>query len=544
MAQSYVVSGKVVDVFLRKIINADLYVRDGLIHEIRESSREYQKYILPGFVDAHVHIESSMLIPSGFARAAVRQGTVATVSDPHEIANVMGVEGVRFMIRNGEKTPFKFFFGAPSCVPATPFESSGAVIDSGEIARLIRNEDIYFLAEMMNFPGVINNDAEVLRKIKLAQEAGKPVDGHAPGLSGEGLKKYADQNISTDHECSSMEEALEKIKEGMMIQIREGSAAKNFENLFPLIHDYSDNIMFCTDDCHPDDLIRGHINKIVARAVEKGADLFDVLHAALINPVKHYSLKVGLLQPGDPADFIVVPDLKTFDVEKTFINGELVFENNRVLIPPVDEQAANCFNAKKLCPENIFVPAKGRKINVIVARDGELLTGQELVEAKIENGHVVADTDHDILKIVVVNRYTPSKPAVGFVKNFNLNRGAIAGSIAHDSHNIIAIGTNDKDIVQAINTIIDYKGGIVACDENDLEILPLDVAGLMSREDAETVAQKYDRVSKKAKAFGSRLNAPFMTMAFMALLVIPELKIGDQGLFDVSKFEFSSLFGE
>ena len=542
MEKNFVVSGKVVDLFRRKIFNANVFVRDGKIKKIKESEKEYEKYILPGFIDSHVHIESSMLIPSNFARIAVAHGTVATVSDPHEIANVMGVEGVHYMIQNGKKPPFKFYFGAPSCVPATPFESSGAVIDSQKIKQLLGNEDIYFLAEMMNFPGVINDDTEVLQKIKFAHQAGKPVDGHAPGLSGEGLKKYAAQKVSTDHECSTLEEAEQKIKQGMKIQIREGSAAKNFNKLFPLIHSYPEKIMFCTDDCHPDDLIKGHINKIVARAIAKGGDLFDVLRAAMVNPVKHYGLNVGLLQPGDPADFIVTSDLVHFNIEKTYVNGNVVFKNGKPQFPLVKEKAVNHFNAQKININNIAIKAKGNKVNVIVANDGDLFTGKEVMKGNVKNQEIVADVDNDILKIVVVNRYTPAEPVVGLIKNFNLKKGAIAGSIAHDSHNIIAIGTNDDDIVKAINTIIDTKGGIIACNKDDIEMLPLDVAGLMSREEAEQVAKKYDNVSQKAKAFGSTLNAPFMTMAFMALLVIPELKIGDKGLFDVSKFEFTSLF--
>ncbi len=542
MEKRSVVSGKVVDLFRRKIFNADVFVCDGKIEKIKESEKEYEKYILPGFIDSHVHIESSMLIPSNFARIAVAHGTVATVSDPHEIANVMGVEGICFMIQNGKKVPFKFYFGAPSCVPATPFESSGAIIDSQKTKQLLENEDIYFLAEMMNFPGVINDDVAVLQKIKFAHQAGKPVDGHAPGLSGVGLRKYSAQKISTDHECSTLDEAEEKIKQGMKIQIREGSAAKNFTNLFPLIHSYPERIMFCTDDCHPDDLIKGHINKIVARAIANGGNLFDVLCAAMVNPVKHYGLNVGLLQTGDPADFIVTSDIVHFNVEKTYIDGSVVFDNGKPQFPLVKEKTVNHFNVQKININDIAIKAKGEKVNVIVAKDGDLFTGKEVVKANIENQKIVADVDNDILKIVVVNRYTPVEPVVGLIKNFNLKKGAIAGSIAHDSHNIIAIGTNDDDIVNAINTIIDTKGGIVACDNNDIEMLALDVAGLMSREEAEQVAKKYDKVSQKAKAFGSKLNAPFMTMAFMALLVIPELKIGDKGLFDVSKFEFTSLF--
>ncbi|MFO7829865.1 MAG: adenine deaminase [Bacteroidales bacterium] len=544
MAETVVLSGKVVDLRRRKIFNGDVFVKNGKIDKIQETSTEYKKYILPGFVDSHVHIESSMVIPSSFAHIAVKHGTVATVSDPHEIANVMGVDGVYFMINNGKKVPFKFYFGAPSCVPATPFETSGAEIDAQKTKWLLDDPDIYFLAEMMNFPGVIHGDKEVLQKIEYANNAGKPVDGHAPGLSGDGLNKYASVNISTDHECSTLEEAKEKIEKGITIQIREGSAAKNFENLFPLIHSHPDKVMFCTDDCHPDDLIQGHINKIVKRAIDKGGDFFDVLRAAILNPVKHYGLNVGLLQPGDPADLIMTSDLENFDIEKTFIDGKLVYDKGQTLFNIPEEKPVNHFNCQPINTDDIAVPAKGDQIRVILAKDGDLITGQEIFPAKIENGFVVSDTKRDILKIVVVNRYTPSKPVVGFIKNFNLKKGAIAGSIAHDSHNIIAIGANDEDLVKAVNAIIGFTGGIVACSGDFMEELTLDVAGLMSREDASTVAQKYRQVNELAKTFGSTLSAPFMTMAFMALLVIPDLKIGDKGLFDVSHFEFTTLFAE
>lgn len=542
MSKSFVVSGKLVDVVSRKMYNADIHVSEGNIIDIRKSSKDYQNYILPGLVDSHVHIESSMVVPTSFARAAVKNGTVATVSDPHEIANVMGVKGVEYMIENGKKSPFKFYFGAPSCVPATPFETSGAVIDSDEIQKMMNNPDIYYLAEMMNFPGVIYNDEEVIKKIKYAHEANKPVDGHAPGLNGEGLEKYAAQHISTDHECTTIEEAIAKIEKGIKIQIREGSAAKDFENLFPLINTHPKDVMFCTDDCHPDDLVKGHINKTVSRAVKKGANIYDVLAAATINPKQHYKLNTGLLQIGDSADFIFVNSLEDFNVQKTYIDGELVYDNGTVLIEKQAEKPINNFNCEPLNVDDIRVRSEKEKINVIVAKDGDLLTGKEIIEPKLEDEFIVSDIEKDILKIAVVNRYRKSKPQIGFIKNFNLKRGAIAGSIAHDSHNIIAIGTNDQDIVNAINKVIENTGGIIAIDGDNYKDLKLNVAGLISTGEAEDVAQKYHEVHQMAKDFGSDLTAPFMTMAFMALLVIPELKIGDKGLFDVTKFDFTSLF--
>lgn len=544
MSKNFNVSGKLVDVIARRIFNATIYVENGVIANIEESTEKQDHYILPGLVDAHVHIESSMVVPTSFARAAVKNGTVATVSDPHEIANVMGVEGVKYMIENGKRTVFKFYFGAPSCVPATSFETSGATINSDIIKELMFNPDIFYLAEMMNFPGVIFNDEEVIKKISYAHQANKPIDGHAPGLTGDDLVKYAAQKITTDHECTSVDEALSKIQNGIKIQIREGSAAKDFENLFPLLITHPEKVMFCTDDCHPDDLVKGHINKIISRAVKKGADVFDVISAATKNPKLHYGLHTGLLQIGDPADFIFVDNLEDFNVQKTFIDGELVFENGSVLLKKLAEKPVNNFNCSPISSLDILVPTQSDKIRVIVAKDGDLITGSEVVEPKVENGNVVCDIDRDILKIVVVNRYKQSKPQVGFIKNFNLKKGAMAGSIAHDSHNIIAIGTSDTEIVNAINKVIENKGGIVACDSDKYECLKLNVAGLMSTEEADEVAEKYHKVHTKAKEFGSKLTAPFMTMAFMALLVIPDLKIGDKGLFDVSKFSFTNLFIE
>ena len=544
MSNSFIIQGKLVDVVSKRIFNAEIEVNNGIVVKVNESDKEFDKYILPGLVDSHVHVESSMLIPTGFARAAVKSGTVASVSDPHEIANVMGVPGVKYMIENGKKSPFKFHFGAPSCVPATPFETSGATINSNDIKELMNSDDIYYLAEMMNFPGVIFKDEEVLKKIKYAHESGKPIDGHAPGLRGEDLEKYAAQKITTDHECTTVEEAISKIEKGIMIQIREGSAAKDFENLFPLLKTHPNKVMFCTDDCHPDDLIKGHINKIMARAVAKGANIFDVIIAATKTPKEHYNLNTGLLQKGDPADIIIVNNLTDFDVEKTYIDGKLVFSQGKVLLEKQTEYAINNFKCKPIYSNDIIVENTGKKIQVIVAKDGDLLTGKEITEPTVIENKIVSDTARDILKIVVLNRYRESKPQVGFIKNFKLKKGAIAGSIAHDSHNIIAIGTTDEEIVLAINKVIKNSGGIVACNAGEYKDLKLNVAGLMSTEDAEFVAEQYEKVHTMAKELGSELTAPFMTMAFMALLVIPELKIGDKGLFDVNKFEFTSLFAE
>lgn len=542
--KEFEISGTIADVVNKTFYNGVVTVKGDKIIDIVKRDNVENQFIIPGLIDSHIHIESSMLVPSEFAKVAVLHGTVATVSDPHEIANVLGVDGVDFMIKNGKTVPFKFFFGAPSCVPATNFETSGFKLNSRDIEKLLKREDVYYLSEMMNFPGVVNDDSEVVKKLNLSKKFNKPIDGHAPGLTGNDLKKYVNAGISTDHECSTIEEALEKINLGMKIQIRQGSAAKNFDALCQLIDMHPDKVMLCSDDLHPDNLIDGHINKLIKMSLERGFDIFNILRAATYNPVKHYGLNVGLLQKHDLADFIVVDNLKDFNVLKTFINGQLVADNKRTLFKTKTVEIINNFSLKRIHKEDLLVKAnKGTNINVIHAFDGDLFTKNVLVKPKIENNCVVSDIENDVLKIVVVNRYAEvSKPVVGFVKGFGFKKGAIASSIAHDSHNVICVGTNDTDILNAIIKIIDNKGGIVACDSNNTYNLPLSMAGLMSNKSGKDVADKYKLINDEAIEFGSGFSAPFMTLAFMALLVIPELKISDKGLFDGNKFQFKQLF--
>lgn len=540
---SFRVQGRIVDVFGRRIFPGEITVENGKIVSVVAKEVREESYILPGFVDAHVHIESSMLIPSQFAKVAVKHGTVAVVSDPHEIANVCGIEGVLFMIENGKKVPFLFYFGAPSCVPATSFESSGSTLDDKAVELLLKRDDIFFLAEMMNFPGAVNGDPMVLNKIKAANEAGKKTDGHAPGLSGEDLSIYISRGISTDHECMTLVEAEEKISGGMKILIREGSAARNMQELLPLLKNHPGMVMFCTDDSHPDTLIQKHINYIVREAIKRGYDVFDVLKSASVNAVQHYGLDVGLLREGDKADFIVVSDLMNFEIQKTVINGEIVYINGQSLIPDINPgNVPNQFHASRITREDILVPAGGTKMRVIEMIDGELFTKSLLVDIGVNEKFVFSKTEDDLLKLVVLNRYSPQKPQVGFVKGFGLKEGALASSIAHDSHNIVAVGVKDEDLISAINAVIDTKGGLSVSRESEIYSLPLPVAGLMSTEDAETVAGKYNRLESISKEMGSGLHAPFMALSFLSLLVIPELKLGDKGLFDVNKFEFTSLF--
>ena len=540
-------SGQIVDIRRRKIFPGKIYVRDGAIEKIVECqlSEVEESYLMPGFIDAHIHIESSMLVPSEFARWAIPHGTVATVSDPHEIANVLGIEGVNFMIENGKKAPLKFFFGAPSCVPATDFETAGARIQSDDIRKLLKRSDISYLAEMMNWPGVLAGDDEVLKKIQYAREAGKVVDGHAPGVRGEKAMNYFAQGISTDHECTNLEEALEKIEAGAKIAIREGSAAKNFEALHPLFLKHAKSLMFCSDDKHPDELMDGHINLLVRRALKKGYALFDVLHAACIHPVDHYGLNVGTLQVGDSADFIRVKDLRDFGILESFIDGNRVFDEQGVNFERQPEVFPNFMKTDFLQAGDLAVPASSDHIRLIVAEDGELGTKKEIVACRKNNrGEAISDPDRDICKIVVYNRYQSSPPAIAFIRGFGLQSGALASSVAHDCHNIIAVGVSDANISKAINSIIEHKGGISFADGEEEEILPLPVAGLMTTDKGDIVAASYERLTKLTRDRGSNLSAPYMTLSFMALLVIPSLKLSDRGLFDGESFEFVELFAQ
>ncbi len=549
---SFSISGKLVDILDKQIYSAVITVEKGIIKSISKSkgqSPEFQNFILPGFIDAHVHIESSMLVPAEFARLAVVHGTVSTVSDPHEIANVCGINGIEFMIENGKQVPFKFNFGAPSCVPATGFETAGASLNSIEIKKLLEKNEIKYLSEMMNFPGVLSGDEEVMKKIAAAHAAQKPVDGHAPGLRGKDAKKYIAAGISTDHECFTKEEALEKLQYGMKIIIREGSAAKNFEALIDLLNDYDDMMMFCSDDKHPDSLVQGHINLLCARAVAKGIDVFKVLQAACITPVVHYNLDVGMLRTRDAADFIVVENLKNFNVLQTFINGNLVAEKGKSLIKsPQVNDIINQFNCDEITAKDLIIPATDKnEIVVIEAFDGQLITNKFFAKPLVKNGNIVSDIKNDILKIVVINRYFNAPVSKAFIKNFGLKSGALASSVAHDSHNIIAVGADDESIAHAVNLVIKNNGGVscvkVSPERGDIQgaaVLPLPVGGLMSSEDGYKVAEAYTSIDKMAKSLGSNLSAPFMTLSFMALLVIPHIKLSDKGLFDGDSFTFVS----
>ena len=535
------IQGQIVDILNRKIFPGEITIENNRIVSTIAQDHDVKSYIMPGFIDAHIHIESSMLVPSEFAKIAVLHGTVATVSDPHEIANVLGIAGVDYMIENGKQVPFKFHFGAPSCVPATFFETAGAVIDSDGIQQLMASADIYYLAEMMNYPGVIYDDTEVLKKLEWAKKYEKPIDGHAPGLRGAPLEKYISAGISTDHECFTYDEAAEKLSLGMKILIREGSAAKNFDALIDLLPTHYENMMFCSDDKHPDDLIVSHINALCARAISRGIDVFKVLQSACINPVQHYIMQVGLLQENDFADFIIVEDLVNFKVLQTFINGEIVADAGKSLIKNIEFSKPNNFNIDANVVSDFEIAGTEGKIRVIEALEGQLITNELICEPKVIDGKLVSDPVNDILKMAVVNRYQKTKPAIAFIKNFGLKNGAIASSVAHDCHNIVVVGTSDEAICKAVNLIIKHRGGICAVDDNQEKILPLPIAGIISDKDGWETGKLYQEIDAMAKALGSKLHAPFMTLSFMALLVIPDLKLSDKGLFSGSEFKFVDL---
>lgn len=535
------ISGKVVDIHKRSIYNGSIIIENGKILSIAKSEVASGCYILPGLIDSHIHIESSMITPGAFAEEAVRHGTVGVISDPHEIANVCGIEGVNYMIKDAEKVPLKFFFGAPSCVPATIFETSGACLDKNDVKELLKRREIKYLSEMMNFPGVICDSDEVYSKILAAKEAGKPVDGHAPGLTGKDLEKYVSAGISTDHECSNIKEALEKISLGMKILIREGSAAKNLNNLKELYRTHPDYLMLCSDDLHPEMLMKGHINKLIVRLISEGYDVFNVIRSATLNPIMHYNVNSGLLREGDSADFILVDDLSSMNVLETWIDGERVYYNGHISFSADRNREINNFKCSYISHDDIIIENQGGNIRIIEAYDGELLTKELLVSTPA--GEVLeSDISHDYLKILVKDRYNDGAPVTGFIKGFNLKRGAFASSIAHDSHNIICVGTNDKDIVTAVNAIVDMKGGLSFACNNELYSIKLNIGGIMTSDSCRETASEYQKLNEIVKNMGCTMTAPFMTLAFMALLVIPDLKIGDKGLFDVNKFGLVSLF--
>ena len=559
----------ILDVLTDSVYPARITIEDGIFKQIipiqvtEETKIDVDGLLLPGFIDSHIHIESSMITPAQFARIAVRHGTTSVICDPHEIANVCGIEGIEFMIENAKTVPFNFYFTAPSCVPATGFETSGAVLNSDEIEYLLQKDEVVALGEMMNFPGVINGDGEVLRKLELARQYRKPIDGHAPLVSGQDLDKYIEQYIITDHECSNFKEAIEKKQKGMKIMVRDGSSAKNMEALL----DFSARIdhlknqesfgiiptevlsrrihspifdFIVSDDKHPNDLINGHLNLSVKKASELGIDIIKAIEMVTINPASHYSLEAGSIVTGAKADFIIVDNLHDFNIKKTYIGGECVFDGENVLFDVEDVDVSNTINADKkhACDFDIYFDGDECEVNVIKCYNGELLTKKSTATLKTKDGIVQPDIYEDVLKISVVERYGGNTITNAFIKGFGLKKGAIASSVAHDSHNIIVVGYSSEMMAEAVNTVIENRGGLAVVSEDFSDSLSLPIAGLMSNEDAFDVAKKLDVLHRMASALGCKLDSPFMTMAFMALLVIPSLKISDEGLFDGDNFEF------
>ncbi|MGD0583142.1 MAG: adenine deaminase [Bacteroidales bacterium] len=535
------IKGRLLDIHLSEIYRAEIDFSEKGIKSIKRCKSSPDVYLLPGLIDAHVHIESSMVTPGAFAMMAARHGTIGVVSDPHEIANVMGMNGIDFMINDSKKVPLYFWYGAPSCVPATNFETNGALIGIEEIRILLERKEIKYLSEMMNFPGVISGDEKVIDKIEVARSLGKPIDGHAPGLTGMQLTKYIGSGISTDHECSTMDEALEKITLGMKILIREGSAAKNLESLKDLFKMYPEKVMLCSDDIHPEMLQKRHINKLVSRLINEGYDTFNVIRSCTFNPVMHYGLEAGLLRSGDSADFIVVDDPGKMNILETWIRGKKIYSEGKIFFDYLKGEPINKFNSSEIEEKDIKVRRSGQRIRVIKASDGELLTGSFFTSSG-NSEFITSDTKNDILKIVVKERYNDQSPSVAFINGFGLRNGAFGSSVAHDSHNIICVGTDDKSITECINEITRLKGGLAVCSEGKVSSLRLNIGGIMSDDSCDNVADAYEKLTRIVSASGCRIAAPFMTLSFMALLVIPELKISDRGLFDGKKFEFTNLF--
>lgn len=537
--------GNIVDVVNKKIFQGRLNVENGKIVNVEKCKVNSSRYILPGLVDSHIHIESSMVSPQRFAEVALSRGVVSVVADPHEITNVCGENGFKFMLKDASKSPMKIYFGVPSCVPATSFETSGAVLDSQLVAKLMQNKDVVCLSEMMNFPGVLENDAEVMAKIQSALSVGKPVDGHAPNIDEASVEKYSSAGISTDHECSTLDEARVKIKHGIKIQMREGSAAKNMLALAPLYREFPDMLMLCSDDFHPDDLQKGYIFERIKLLVNKGYDFFDVLRSATLNPIEHYKLNVGLLRVGDAADFVVTENIKDFPISQVVVDGNVVFENDKILFSVNDCKPINKFNCRKIAKEDIRVSSNKSKVKVIKVIDKELLTECFTENIQMKNGCLVSDTKKDVLKVVCLNRYNlGAKPSVGFINGFGLKLGAIASCISHDSHNIICVGADDDSIVKCVNKIVENRGGLAVSSGSNVFDMKLEIGGIMTNSSVDVAAQKYSSLSTIARALGCKLTAPFMTLAFMTLPVIPHLKITDKGVFDVDKFEFTNVIAK
>lgn len=532
------IEGNIVDVLTGEIFPGRIGHEGGVITSVERTPGPFRSFLVPGFIDCHVHIDSSLLCPSRFAEAAVPHGTTAVVTDPHEIANVLGVPGIAWMREDAACAPFRVFFTAPSCVPATPFETSGATLGPAEVEKLLAEDDVVALGEVMNYHGAIARDPDVMAKIRAARVSGKPIDGHGPLLAGNALREYLSLGISTDHECTGAAEAFEKHDLGMRILVRDGSAAKNLAALAPFarMHEF----LLVTDDILASDLLAGHLDTRLATAVSLGVEPLHALRAATIRPAEHYRLPLGAMAKGRKADAVRVADLSSFAVEEVYIGGTLVAAGGAAAFAPRPVPMPGAIRIAPKGADDFALPASGRsaKVRVIRVIPDEIVTGSETADLRVEHGRVVPDAGRDVLLISVVNRYREAPVASGFVSGFGLKTGAIASSVAHDSHNIIAVGTNPGDMAAAVGAIVRESGGLAACGGGSATVLPLPLAGLMSGDPPRDVHERLERLHAAACGMGCVLPRPFMTLSFLSLLVIPRLKIGDRGLFDADAFRF------
>lgn len=543
-----------INVVSGEIYPTDIAIADQLIvgldhhYDARTTLDLNGLYAAPGFIDGHVHIESSMVTVPQFARAVVPLGTTSVISDPHEIANVLGYEGIRFMMESAKYNPLNVFFMLPSCVPSTRLETAGSQLRAFDIFPFLREKWVVGLGEMMNFPGVINGDEEVLDKIKVASE--KRVDGHAPGVGGKHLNAYIAAGIASDHESTTPEEALEKLRRGMYIMIREGTGTKNLRDLLKMVTpENSRRCIFCTDDRHPHDILEeGHINFMIKTAIAHGIDPMSAIRMATLNPAEYFNLrKLGFLAPGNYADLVLLDNLSECRIRMVFKNGQLVAEDGQMKYESSfkpDVKIRGSVNIKWLEGDEFVIPAMGKRCRVIGLIKDQIVTEELIIEPKIEDGRVVSDPARDILRCYVVERHHGSgNIGKGLVKGFGLKKGAMASSISHDSHNIVAVGVNDEDIFRAVIQINKMGGGLaVTCDGKVQAALELPIAGLMSSEPLEDVNRKLQQLNLQTRALGCNLADPFMAISFLALPVIPKLKITDLGLVDVDQFDFVSLF--
>ncbi len=547
-------NANIVNVLSEEIHKADIAIKDGIIAGIGENYSGEKEidiqgaYVTPSFIDGHVHLESTMMLPSEFAKVALPAGTTTVIIDPHEISNVLGLHGISFMHEAVKNLPLDVYTMLPSCVPATPFETSGFDLNSYDLSLLIDKPWVLGLAEMMNFPGVLNQDNNVMAKLELAKSRGKCIDGHAPYLHGKDLCAYIASGVKSDHECTTPDEAVEKLRLGMYVMIREGTAAKDLDALMPVLKTCNTRkCIFVTDDRHPADL-KEHINGMVRRAVEAGVDPVKAVQIASLNTAEYFGLKnLGAIAPGYKADLLILPDLKTFKPDLVIKNGVVAAENGKLIAElPENEALAvrNSVNVRWITPEDFRIEANGSKVTALEVIPHQLITKSVVSEVKIEDGNAVSNIDNDTLKICVIERHRATgNIGKGFVKGFNLKCGAIASTVAHDSHNMIVIGTNDADMYAAAVALIKCKGGKVFVKDGEvISELPLPIAGLMSDRNFDYVVNKCEELNKTAHSIGCRIEDPFMTMGFLSLPVIPELKVTDKGVFDTNKFDFIDIF--